>query len=255
MRGLILSLAATLALTGLGRADDKATEVVKKAIDAHGGATALDKYKAGRFNMNGEMSVAGMDIKFSGKMAYVSPDKYQMEMVARVGGMKMVINQIVNGKNTKNSVTLDGANQPVGGDSEIEELKFAAALQEITQLTPLSDAKKFEVKAIEDGEFNGTKYAGIEVKILALKKDCKLYFDKKTNLLTVTVHKAKGISDSGVAEEVLEESFSSDYKKFNGVMIAVKLSVKHDGKKFMSIDCKDIEILENIDAKEFAIDD
>ena len=71
----------------------------------------------------------------------------------------------------------------------------------------------------------------------------------------MTVHKAKGISDSGVAEEVLEESFSSDYKKFNGVMIAVKLSVKHDGKKFMSIDCKDIEILENIDAKEFAIDD
>lgn len=255
MRALILAVSATLAMSGLSRADDKAIEIVKKAIDAHGGAENLNKYKAGRFNMTGEMSVVGMDLKFTGKLAFVTPDRYQMEIVTKIQGMKMVINQITNGKSTKSTVTIDGAKQPAGGESEAEELKFAAVLQEIGQLTPLLDPKRFELKAIEDGEFNGTKYAGIEVKIPSLKKDCKLYFDKKTGLQTVTIHKTKSIGENGTPEEVLEESTNSDFQKFKGMMVPVKLSVKHDGKKFMEIVCKDIELLETIDAKEFAIDD
>ncbi len=255
MRLLSLTLTALLGAAGAGRADDKATEVVKKAIDAHGGADALNKYKAGRLNMTGDMSVIGMNIKFTGKLAYVTPDRFKMEMVAKVAGMKMVINQTVNGKNIKNVITLDGMKQPSGGDSEEDELRFAAALQEVGQLTPLLNAKKFEVKALPDAEFNGVKYAALEVKILTIKKDCKLYFDKKTNLQVMTAHKGKAPSETGQPEEVNEESWGSDFKKINGVMVPMKLLVNHEGKKFMEIVCKDYELLETIDAKEFAIDD
>lgn len=255
MRTLIFALSVSMSLVGICRADDKATDIVKKAIDAHGGAEALNKYKAGRFNMTGEMTIFGMDLKFTGKMAYVTPDKYKMELVTKVQGMQMEINQIANGKSTKSSVKLNGERQPVGGDNDAEELKFSAALQEIGQMTPLLDAKRFEIKAIDDGEFGGVKYSGVQVKVIALKRDCKLYFDKKTGLQVVTVHTAKSVGENGAAEEVLEESTNSDFKKINGLMIAGKLSVKHDGKKFMEIVCKDIEVLENIDNKEFAIDD
>ncbi|WP_020473933.1 hypothetical protein [Zavarzinella formosa] len=255
MRTLILTLATVLALGGIGRADDKATELVKKAIDAHGGADALNKYKAGRLNMNGEFALGGMSFKFTGKLSYSTPDRFKMEMNAKVAGMNLVINQTVNGKNIKNTVTLDGMKQPGGNGSDEDELRFAAALQEVGLLTPLLDAKKFEIKALDDTEFDGVKYSGIEVKVLALKKDCKLYFDKKTGLQTITVHQAKAANETGGMDDVKEETFGSDFKKINGVLVPMKLLVNHDGKKFMEINCKDYELLESIDAKEFAIDD
>ena len=44
-------------------ADDKAEAVVKKAIEAHGGAENLNKYTAGQFTMKGDVSVMGMDLE------------------------------------------------------------------------------------------------------------------------------------------------------------------------------------------------
>jgi len=255
MRLLSLTLAAVLAAAGAGRADDKAAEIVKKAIEAHGGADALNKYKAGRLNMTGSMSVVGMKIDFTGKLAYVTPDRFKLEINAKIAGMTMVMNQTVNGKNIKNSVTLDGMKQPAGGDAQEDELRFAAALQEVGQLTPLLDAKRFEIKALPDAELNGVKFSAVEVKVLDHKKNCTLYFDKKSHLNVMTAHKGRGPSETGQPEDVNEEAWGSDFKKINGVTVPMTILVNHEGKKFMEIKCKDYELLEKIDAKEFAIDD
>jgi hypothetical protein len=251
----VYGLAIALVVSGVSAADDKAVAVVKKAIGAHGGADNLDKYKAGKFKMTGEFSVLGMDIEFTGSLTYSMPDRYKMEMAADLMGMKMTIEQIVKGDTIKNSVKIGGQAVPAGGAEEKEELKTAAVVQEAEQLTPLLDAKKFTIKTADDEDVNGKKAAVIIVTPKAVKKEIRMSFDKESGMLVKTAHKGTGPGEDGTPKEVNEESYGTDYKKVKGVMVPTKITVNHDGKKFMAVKITDYELFEKIDDKEFSTDD
>jgi hypothetical protein len=255
MRRLFFGLVVALSAAGLAAADDKAEAIVKKGIEAHGGADALNKYRAGRFKMKGDMSLLGMDLQFTGDLAYALPDRYRMEITTEVMGQKMVIQQVVKGETVKSTVNVGGMTLPAGGDAEKEELKLAAAMQEAEQLTPLLDEKKFTIKAADDEDVSGKKAAVVVVKPKAIDKEVKLYFDKSSGLLVKTAHKGVGPGDAGAPVEVLEETYHSDYKKVKGVQVPTKLVVDHDGKKFLTISLSDYELMEKLDDKEFTTDD
>ena len=252
MRWYFQALAIVVLGVSIVAADEKADAVIKKAIDAHGGADALNKYKAGRFNLKGEMSVMGLDLNFKGKLTYMVPDRYRMEMEAEIMGMKMLISQAVKGDVVKGKVTVGGMTIPIP-DSDKDELRLASAMQEAEQLTPLLDSKKFEVKLGSEEDVNGSKADALLIKIKALDKDVKFCIDKKSGLLVKTSHKAKSPGEDG--KEVLEESIHLEYKKVKGVQVATKLTVMHDGKKFMTGEVSDIELIEKLDDKEFTVDD
>jgi outer membrane lipoprotein-sorting protein len=254
MRCWVLGLAVALVVAGSAVADEKAEAVVKKAIDAHGGADALNKYKAGKFKLKGEISVMGMEFEFTGTVSYMTPDRYKLEVNAEIMGMKLVINQVVKGDSIKSSGTIGGMQIPMNSDAEKQELKMAAVLQEAEQLTPLLDAKKFTIKAGDDDTVNGKKASLVIVTPKAIDKELKIYFDKESGLVVKTAHKGLGPGE-GAPTEVLEETYHTEYKKVSGVQTATKLTVTHDGKKFMTMDVSDIELLEKIDDKEFTIDD
>ena len=254
MRPWILGLVVAVAGASAAAADEKAEAVVKKAIEAHGGADALNKYKAGKFNMKGEMTIMDMDIPFTGKMAFMAPDRFKLEMEAEFMGQKMTTHQTAVGEKARSKVVFGGMVVPVP-ESEKEELKMGVALQEAEQFTPLLDAKKFEITAAPDEDVSGAKASVVTVKIKSLNKEAKFYFDQKTGLLVKTAHKGKGLGEADEATEVLEESLQQDYKKINGVQTATKMVMTHDGKKFMTINASDIELLEKIDDKEFTVDD
>jgi hypothetical protein len=255
MRQWFLRLAVVFAAAGVAAADEKAEAVVKKGIEAHGGADNLNKYKAAKFAMKGELSALGMDFDFTGDVAYSLPDRYRLNMTMDVMGMKMVINQVVKGDKVKNSVKVGDTIIPSDGDKEKEELKAAAALQEAEQLTPLLDAKKFEIKAADDEDVDGKKAAVVVIKAKAVDKEVKIFFDKSSGLIVKTAHKGLGPGEGGKSVEVYEESYPTEYKKVNGLQLPTKVVVNHDGKKFMSVTFSDYEVLEKIDDKDFAVDD
>jgi hypothetical protein len=255
MRRLMLGFAVALVAAGVSAADDKAAAVVKKAIDSHGGADALNKYKAGRFKMAGDISVMGMDLEFTGTVAYNLPDRFRLTMEAQFMGQKMLIEQVAKGDKLRNTVKLGDMEFPVNGEEEKDELKMAAVMQEAEQLTPLLDAKKFTVKAADDEDVNGKKAAVIVVQPKAIKKEIRMFFDKDSGLLIKTAHKGRGPGEGGDSKDVDEESYGSDYKKVNGIQVPTKLLINHDGKKFMAVTLTDYELLEKIEDKEFAIDD
>ncbi len=255
MRSYMLGLVVVFAGAAVAAADEKAEAVVKKAIEAHGGTAALDKYKAGKSNLKGEMTLPMLgDVPFTGKVAYMSPDKYRMDIEIEIMGQKLVANQVVNGDKVKNKLTLGGQALPIPDDQK-EDLKLVSALQEAENLTPLLDAKKFEITAAADEDVDGAKASVVAVKIKALNKEAKFYFDQKTNLLVKTARKSKGLGENGAPTEVLEETVHKEFKKVNGVQQPTKMVVTHDGKKFMTVEASDIELLEKLDDKEFAIDD
>jgi hypothetical protein len=248
-------LAVALVVAGAAAADEKAEAVVKKAIEAHGGADNLNKYKAARFKMAGDLSIMGMDLEFTGTLAYNLPDRYRLEIDMEVMGQKVAFEQVVKGETVKSTVKAGGMTAPnPGGEAEKDELKAAAVMQEAEQITPLLDAKKFEIKLADDADVNGKKAAVIVVKPKNLKKEFKMFFDKDSGLLVKTAHKGMQPTADG-ATEVEEESFVSDYKKVKGIQVPTKLLINHDGKKFMEVKLSDYEVLEKIDDKEFATDD
>jgi hypothetical protein len=256
MRRWYLGLAVACVVAGAAAAEDKAEAVVKKAIEAHGGAANLDKYKAGRMKMTGEISVLGMEIEFKGTLAFSNPDRYKLAITAEIMGQKMEMEQVVKEETAKTSMKFGGMAVPVpGGDDEKDELKTAAVMQEAEQITPLLDAKKFTIKASDDADVNGKKAAVIVVQPKALKKEFKMFFDKESGLLVKTSHRGRGPGADGQTTDVDEDSYHQDYKKIKGVQVAMKQTVDHDGKKFMTIKVGEYDVLEKIDDKEFTTDD
>jgi hypothetical protein len=52
--------------------------------------------------------------------------------------------------------------------------------------------------------------------------------------------------------KVKQEVLFSDYKEYNGLKLASKVSATNDGKKFMSVEVTKMEFPDAIDEKEFA---
>src|SRR5262245_39680199 len=255
MRQWFLGLAVVLAAAGVAAAaDDKTKAVIKKAIEAHGGADALNKYTASKFTMKGELHIQDLDLEFTGDVATASGGRFKLNMTSDIMGMKLVIQQVVNGDKVK-SVTKVGDVVVPGGDEEMAELKAAAAFQEAEQLTPLLDAEKFTIRSADDEDVNGKKAAVVVIKPKSVDKEMKLYVDKESWLIVKTSHKGLGPGDGTAPAEVLEETYHSEYKKINGIQVATKLVVNHDDKKFLTATLSDYEVLEKIDDKEFTIDD
>ena len=195
MRRMIAGLAVAILVASAARADEKAEAVVKKGIEAHGGADALNKYKAGKMTMKGELSILGMDIEFSGKLSYMTPDRYRMEMEAQIMGQKLQMKQTVKGETVKSVITIAGMNIPAGGDAEKDELKLASVMQEAERLTPLLDSKKFTIKLGDPVDVDGKKADVVVITPAAVKKEVKFFFDQKTGLLVKTAHRGQGPGD------------------------------------------------------------
>jgi hypothetical protein len=118
------------------------------------------------------------------------------------------------------------------------------------------DKKKFSIKSGGEEDVDGKKADVVIVTPQSLKdKEFKFFFDQKSRLLVKTSRRGLAPGQAGDSVEVLEESYHSDFKKVNGVQTAMKLVVNHDGKKFMTVNVTDAELLEKIDDKEFTIDD
>ncbi len=230
------------------RADDKAIDIVKAGIKAHGGEEALKKNQAGEFKMKGSMSVLGADLEYTGMMAYQLPDQFKATIDTSLMGQALSIVQIGNGDKFK--TTLNGQAQPLD-DKTKGELRQAAASQEISMLYPLLNKEKYTIKAGADA-----KVAEVDCNTVLVEgkstKAIKLHFDKKTGLLHATVR--QGIAP-GAGDEVEELTVMSDFKAIDGVQIPMKLLVKHDGKLFMSTTLSEGKTSVKLDPKTFSVDD
>jgi len=249
MRPWLLGVALVLAAAGAAAADEKAEAVVKKGIEAHGGADNLNKYAYSRFTIKGDIDIMGMSLEFTGDMAS-GPARMRMNMNLTVMGQALTIHQVINGDKGKRSVKV--GDQTMAQEVDKDDAVQARIGREVEKLTPLLDAKRFTLRADDDADVNGKKAALVVATAKEGDREYKLYFDKESGLLVKFGHKAKSPDGSG---EVYQEAYPSDYKKVNGVQMANKLVIENDGKKFLSLTLSDLEVLEKLDEKEFKLDD
>src|SRR5262249_49172282 len=124
--------------------DADAERVVKRAIEAAGGVEVLTKFPAGQFSAHGilykdENTLLTVDAE----QVYQVPGRCKTYMKVEAMGQKLEIVNVVNAGKTKYSIT--GSPLPIV-EAPKQELIAAMAENEIAQLLPLLNDKKFTVK-------------------------------------------------------------------------------------------------------------
>ncbi|MCX7701834.1 MAG: hypothetical protein N2039_13230 [Gemmataceae bacterium] len=249
MRHLVVSALAILATTWLvptTHADDDPKDIVKKAIEAHGGADNLKKFLGTRAESKGSISIMGMDFEFTTQSISQYPDKQKTIIQLDFMGNSLSIVQSINGDQV--SLMVNNMSQEVP-DEQKQELKRGIEMQKVMNLTPLLEEKDYELKVIPGVKVNDRDTVGISVTGRE-RPEIKVYFDKETYLLLKVERKALDPSMAGV--EALQETILADYKEFNGVKKPMKTTIFLDGRKFMDAVNTKLEVVEKIDDKEFS---
>jgi hypothetical protein len=119
----------------------------------------------------------------------------------------------------------------------------------IAKLTALRDNKdkSRELSLVGEDKVDGRPVVGIRVASKG-HKDISLFFDKETGLLSKFVHRtASPMSD----QEVTEERIIQEYQEVDGLKVAKKALINHDGKKFIEVEVLEVKLMEKADDSEF----
>lgn len=234
---LVTVPALLLLASPLAAQDPKA--IVEKAIKAHGGEANLTKYKATRAKAKGTISAMGIDVEFTVEAASQQPNKMRNELKLEIMGQALTVLQVYDGK--KGWVSTQGQVMELEGD-DLAEMQDQVFGDYLDSLVPLIRDPEIKLEAIADEKVDGKTALGIKVTAKG-HKDVKMYFDKESGMLVKSQKRAR---DPGM-QQVDAEAFYQDYKDVSGVKQAMKVLVKHDGKKFLTAEMTEIKLLEKLD--------
>ena len=210
-----LFLAAVATSPGLAQTTK---EVVAKMIEAQGGRAALEKIED--LTLTGTLEIVSMGISGSITMYRKEPDKARMDMEF----MGMVMTQAFDGENAWGVDPNTGSVQDMPED-QAKELK-RMAMGNGALLHPEKFGVTFTYKGKETVE--GKDYLVVEQAYDDGHTET-MYLDAKTYL----VHKTKSMSANMAGVQVDTETFISDYKKVDGIMVWHTMRIVQEGEESM----------------------
>jgi hypothetical protein len=225
---------------------DEARAVVQRAIAAHGGAAALDRYPAGKDTIKGVLIIDGQEVELTGTATFALPGRNRTTVKLDLGGMKTTLAQVINGDRIH--VTLNGEKLEMT-DEQLADLRHAQHASDVFRLTLLLNDPDYVLKALGESRFGEQTLVGVLVKHKK-HKDVKIFFDKQTGL--VARMERTTVEDG---QEKPKELLYSEYREFGGIKVPCREVILLDGRKTQDILTTDRKPLERIDEKEFAVDD
>jgi len=227
---------------------ETAKEIIEKAIEAHGGAANLKKCTCGVVTAKGTLLLSGMEVTVEDETTYQLPNQLKDALTMDFKGKKITVITVFNDGKAK--LTVDNRPMPLN-DAQKAELKTTLRLQEMSDLYPLLDEKKFEISLLDKADkVGGKEVVGILVKSNQMK-DVRMFFDKKTHVLLKM--ERKGLSPEG--KEVDQAQVALEHEKIDGVLYPTKFETFMDGKKTMSINSVKYKRLDKVDPKDFDVSD
>jgi outer membrane lipoprotein-sorting protein len=202
-------------------------EIVAKMIEAQGGKAALEKIKD--MTYTGTIEIVAMGISGSLTMSRKEPNKARMDMEF----MGMVVTQAFDGENAWGVDPNTGSIQDMPED-QAKELK-RMAMGNAALLHPEKHGITFTFKGKETIE--GKDYLLLEQAYEDGHKETH-YLDAKTYLL----YKSKAMSANMAGAQVDTETFVSDYKKVDGLLVWHTMRIVQEGEESMLMTFTDVAI-------------
>jgi tetratricopeptide (TPR) repeat protein len=236
-----LGSASAIAATVGGR---NADSIVDKAILALGGEERLSKI--GAYSVRSKVTIAFGDNhnEFTSKATLLGLDRYRSEFEGRFGDDDVKGTIVVNGE--KGWRKFGDAEMELDGDAFTNE-KRTIYLSVVPSLPIYLKGKGFKTEAAGE-EKVGDKPASV-VKVTGPDgKDFKLWFDKESGLPVKLVVKLVGFDGN----EFTQETSYANYKNFDGIMRATKVTAKRDGEAFVSTEVTEFKLLGRVEANTFS---
>lgn len=242
-----LVVAVVLGLAGLGKTQensDALRAVLKRAVEAHGGVDALNKFQGARTKAKGKIDILG-GADFSQQTALQYPNKFRDEMEMQIAGQNIKVTTIWNG--TDGSIEANGQKVPVNGAIK-DALRDAAETLRAMRLVGMTEPG-YELSSLGEAQVNDQPAVGVRV-AKKDRRDLNLFFDKKTGLLAKMEHR---VVDQMTGQEVTEERIVQEYQKMEGLATAKRVLILRDGKRFIEAEILEVKLVERIDDGEFAL--
>ncbi len=237
----ILGVALVVSFAVQAGYSQTAQDVLKKMIDASGGRKAMEAIKDLTMSGTYELTQFGMSGTFT--MYQKEPNKMRYDM--DIPAMGMVMTQAYDGE--KAMYTNPQAQGAVEEMPEAQAKEFAReALGNDALLNPAKYKITYEVKPkakIEDKEYIVLEQTMADGHKATIYIDPATYLPFKTETMT--------IGQTGA--EVKAESFPSDYKPVNGVMMPFAVRTLQDGTEFMKLTFTKITANNNLEDSLFTL--
>jgi hypothetical protein len=243
----IVCVAGLLGLVGPVRGQDDAQlrDVIAKAIKTQGGADNLNKLKASVSKTKGKFYGMGDGIDYTGETSVQLPNRIRTEVEVEVNGMKFKFVQVVDGD--KGWMKLGDNNEDLNKDM-LAEAKEQMNVAQISHLTVLT-GKDYKLSTLGDSKVGDRPAIGIHVERKGFR-DVNLFLDKENSQILKVETRGKDPMNDG--KEFTAETFYSDYKMVDGLLIAHKILIKRDGNKYVEAELTEVKVSENLDDGVFA---
>jgi hypothetical protein len=247
MRLLALLLAAwPFTLTGSAQpaADNDPQALLRRAIQAHGGADKLDRLRQVQEETTGTLQLPGKKVAFTSETLQQLPGRFRHVLTSEVGGKKLNVVQVYDGKQ---GWVQEGGLTRVADEKTLAGWQAMAHAAQVASLTPLLAADKgYALTLLAESKVRGKPARGIKV-ACAQQRDVCLWFDRETGLLV----KRDSRPHAGGPESVQEEIYS-DFKDVSGLKRPTRVQVLINGVPHVEATIRSTRLLERVDDKEFS---
>lgn len=232
---LSVFLFGLMASQGFGQ---KATDILEKYIEALGGRKLLSSIKDTK--MTGTLNIVMVGMSGSLTIYHKEPNMMRMDM--EVGGM--VMTTAYDGETAWWTNPQTGATEELPADQEDEIIRMAYGNDIL--LNPDKHGVTYTLKESENIE--GKDYF-VLVQTFSDGYAQTMYIDSKTYLPYKTV---ATVNQMGVEAE--SETFLSDYRKIDGMMVSFSMRIFYDGQEAMTMTFTEVKYNTGVEDSLFKMD-
>jgi hypothetical protein len=227
------------------RADNPpVTQVLDKAIKAMGGEERLGRLHAFSAKAKGKVILEGGSNPISSETTVEGLDHFRSQFEGEFNGNKVEGVTVLNGD--KGWRKFGDQNMEMEPDAVKNEKRTIYLMVVPASILPLK-SKDFKVESAADETVRGKPAAALKV-TGPDGKDFTLYFDKESGLPVRMIAKVVG----WMGDEYTQDVSYGDFKDFDGVKRASKVTIKRDGEDFVEQEITDFKPLEKVPAEKFS---
>ncbi len=236
--GLLASPHPTPTAQDAKKSDPKAMQVLEKMIEAMGGRKALQAVED--MTATGTLEIVMQGMTGSATLYTKEPQKFRMDIEI----MGMLITQAYDGEIAWSTNPQTGAVEELTGEQLV--LVKRQALGDSVYLEPEKHGIVYTLQGrekIEDAEYDVLRMVypdGFEA---------TLFIDARTHLVYKTRSRQPNMMTGGESEM---ESYTTDYRRVEGMMAAFNITQYMDGEEFMIITLDDVKFNTGLDDSLFA---
>lgn len=218
-------------------------ELIKKSIDAHGGAEKLDRLRLVREETRGTIEIAGIKTEFTAEALQRLPAQFRHTLKAEIAGKKLHVIQVFDGKD---GWLKEGGELRPTDERTREGWKATAHAAHLASLTPLlAGDKGYRFTALGEAKVLDKPALGVKI-ACPNQRDVNLWFDRASGLLV-----KKDLRPHAGSPASLQEEIFSDFRDIDGLQRPSRMRILINGELHAEGRIVATKFLDKLDDKEF----